>query len=453
MHPLLMALAFLATAHALRSQEPTPEVQQLGDLYQRVTRHHPRIAAAQALARATEARAATSRRPPDPQLQLGVMNRSIPSFAPMRPLGMTQLQLMQMVPSRGKLSLAGRVADAQSAAASVRTEDVAWELRTQVAMAYYDVWATDARLGVAGETMRLLHDIARTAEAMYGAGEGRQADVLRARVEIARMAEDTLRMRAMREAMVARLNALLDRDGEPPIRRLARPRYPDALPRRAWLDSIAVRQRPMVRAGEEEVRAAEAEEALARRELVPDLQVGVQYGQQRGVSADGMPGGTERMASLMVGASIPVFARSRQLRLREEAAAMRLMAQSELAAMRAETRGRIGEVHAALARARRLSVLYRDEILPQAEATAASSLAAYRAGGVDLMTLLENRMGVNRYRQEVASLEAEEGKAWAELEMLAGRELLDANQLATDGRAPSTEVRGRLALPAPRGDR
>jgi outer membrane protein, heavy metal efflux system len=425
----------------------------LGDLYQLVSRHHPRVVAAQALARATDSRVATARRPPDPQLQLGIMNRSLPSLAPMRPLGMAQLQLMQMVPWRGKLSLAGRAADAQSAVASVRTEEVAWELRTQLAMPFYDLWATHARLEVARETLRLLHDIARTAEAMYRVGEGRQADVLRARVEIARMTEDTLRMHAMRETMVVRLNALLDRDSNTPILRVALPRYPDSLPPRAWLDSMAMRHRPMVRAGEEQVRAAQAEEALARRELVPDVQVGVQYGRQRGASLDGMPGATEHMASLMVGASIPVFARSRQLRLREEAAAMRLMAQSELAAMRAETRGRIGELHAALQRARRLSTLYLDEILPQAEATVASSLAAYRVGGVDFMTLLENRMSVNRYRQEVAALAAEEGKAWAELEMLAGRELLDANQLATDARDPSTRIQGRHDVPTSRGER
>ena len=33
-------------------------------------------------------------------------------------------------------------------------------------------------------------------------------------------------------------------------------------------------------------------------------------------------------------------------------------------------------------------------------------------------------MSVNTYRQELSTLEADEGKAWAELEMLTGRELL-----------------------------
>ena len=57
---------------------------------------------------------------------------------------------------------------------------------------------------------------------------------------------------------------------------------------------------------------------------------------------------TERMGSLMLGVSIPIFARDRQLQMRDEANAMKAMAEADVAAMRAETRGRIGEAYAAL---------------------------------------------------------------------------------------------------------
>ena len=40
------------------------------------------------------------------------------------------------------------------------------------------------------------------------------------------------------------------------------------------------------------------------------------------------------------------------------------------------------------------------------------------------MTVVENRMGINRYRQERIALDAAEGRAWAELEMLTGQVLL-----------------------------
>jgi len=106
---------------------------------------------------------------------------------------------------------------------------------------------------------------------MYRVGEGRQTDVLRAQVEIARMVEDTVRMQAMREAMTARLNALLDRDVDDALHVPLLPDFPDSIPPRRWLDSLADRERPMIRAGQDELRAAEASERLAHRELLPDL--------------------------------------------------------------------------------------------------------------------------------------------------------------------------------------
>lgn len=427
-----------ARAQVPAGQPPTPTSPvSLGDMYQQVQRANPRVAAARALAHAAQARVSGATRPPDPQLQLGFMNYSLPGLAPMSTVGMTQLQLMQMLPLGGKLTLAGRAADATAAASSARAEDVSWDLRSQTAMAFYDLYSADRQLEVLRETLRLLRDIEKTAESMYRVGEGRQADVLRAQVEIARMAEDTLRMQAMRLAMVAKLDALLDRDADAGIGTPALPRFPDSLPSEAWLDSVAATGRPMIRAGLDEVRAADASERLARKEIWPDLQIGAQYAQRGGDM-----GGTERMGSLMLGASIPVFAKDRQLRMRDEAGAMKQMAVADLAAMRADTRGKIGEAYANLVRARNLARLYRTTVLPQAEATVSSALAAYRVGSVDFMTLLDDRMTANRYEQELYALDADQGKAWADLEMLTGRELFEPNQTPQLSAAPA----------APRGE-
>jgi len=240
------------------------------------------------------------------------------------------------------------------------------------------------------------------------------------------MVEDTLRMQAMREATMVAIGAMLDTAGVAVIASPALPVFPDEVPTRAWLDSIAADGRPMIRAGLQDVRAADQAEQLAGRSIIPDLTVGVQYAQQAGAM-----GATEHMGSLMFGVSVPVFARSRQLRMRDEAGAMREMAQSELASMRAETRGRIGAAYVALTRARRLSQLYLTTVIPQAEAASASALAAYRVGGVDLMTVLDDRMTVNQYRQQLHVLDAEQGKAWAELEMLVGRALINSSSIAT----------------------
>lgn len=393
----------------------------LSDVY-RLAGSAPRVTAAAAIARAAEARVSSAKLPPDPELQLGFMNRELPSLAPMNPLGMTQIQLMQMLPLGGKLGLASRIARNNAEVAHARAADVRWDSRARAVMEFYDLYAIQSQLTIARETKRLVQDIAKVSQSMYSVGDAKQSDVLRAQVEIARMTEDITRMEGMQASTMSKLIATLDLPLNGAPQAALAPSLPDSLPSLEMLVGEAEQKRPMVIAGEKDLAAAGAQERLARKEIWPDLQIGLQYAWRAGEM------GTERMGSLMIGASIPVYARSRQLRMRDEALAMREMSVANLAVMRAETRGRMAELYADFMRARNLRALYRTTVLPQAEATVTASFAAYRVGDVNLMTLLDNQMTVNRYRQELITLDADQGKAVAEMEMLLGRALFDPDR-------------------------
>jgi outer membrane protein TolC len=377
------------------------------------------------MTRAADARISAASRPPDPMLQLAIMNRSLPGLEPMPITGMTQLQLTQMLPVAGQLGIAKRSAAALADASSARAVEVRWEARARSAAFFYDLYATTQTLRIAHETRDLLRELGRAAEAMYAVGKGRQADVLRAQVEVARMTEDIVRMQSMRAVLIARLDAQVDAplvDSATPI---ARPLFPGELPPLDSLVARATADRGMMRAARSEVQAARASQDLAQRSIWPDVELGVQFAWQ----GNGM-GGTDYMGGLMVGASLPVFARSRQLRMRDEAGAMRQAADADLREVAAETRSRVTELYADIGRARRLDALYRATILPQAEAALGAALAAYRAGSVDFMTLVEAQMTLNRYRQELFTLEAQQGMALADLEMLIGQQLVDPATIA-----------------------
>jgi outer membrane protein TolC len=412
------ALVFLALVGVQSpSAQVRPDSLTLQSVYAQLDAGTPRVAAALAAARAAEARIAPARRPPDPELQFGLMNRRLPGLGLDDVLGMNQIQLMQMIPIAGKLGLAAQVERARSAAAGARADDVRWEERSRAAMAFYELYETDQSIAVAGETQRLLRDLVKTTATMYAVGEARQPDVLRAQVELARMTEEIVRMEAMRAGAAARLNAVLDRPADAAVASPVLPPFPSELPSRDSLERLALAHRPMLRAGGEDVNAADAAQRLAGREIWPDLTLGVQYGWRP------MEEGTDHMLSLMLGFRLPIWAGSRQLAMRRETRAMRDMASAELAAMTATTRGRVGELEAEVHRDRTLLQLYRTTVLPQAGVMVGSALSAYRVGGVDFMTLLDARMSENRYRQELARLEGELGRAIAELEMLVGTDL------------------------------
>jgi outer membrane protein, heavy metal efflux system len=414
----LAMLCIASSSFATLAQAQARSEIGLDDVY-RIASTSPRVTAASALADAAQTRISSAKRLPDPELQLGFMNRSLPSLAPMDPLGMTQIQLTQMLPVPGKLGLAGRIAADNASAAKARAVDVRWDIRGKAAMAFYDLYTAGAQLGIARETKRIVQDIAKISQTMYSVGDGRQADVLRAQVEVARMTEDITRMESMRASIAAQLAAILNVRTDTALAVSRLPALPDTLPSLDALIAEANRSRPMITAGEQDLRAAELGEKLAHKEIWPDLEVGVQYGWRSGDM------GAERMGSLMLGATIPIYARSRQLKMRDEANAMRVIAAAELEAMRSETRGRITELYVDFTRARNLRRLYATTVLPQAEGAVTASFAAYRVGDVNFMTVLDNQMVVNRYRQEAISLEAAQGKAIAEIEMLLGRSLFD----------------------------
>jgi outer membrane protein TolC len=140
------------------------------------------------------------------------------------------------------------------------------------------------------------------------------------------------------------------------------------------------------------------------------------------------------MGSAMLGFSLPIHAGSRQYAARDEAAAMERLAEAELGSLRADVDARVGELLAELDRARSLSKLYRDEVIPEARANVESAFSSYRVGSVDFMTLVDAQMTVNRYEGELFQLMGEYGKAVAALESTVGRPLPRIGTMLAEGR-------------------
>lgn len=352
---------------------------------------------------------------PDPQVQVGLMNRMASAFgATDDPMTMNQIQLMQMLPWPGKLGGARAAARHNAAAATADADEQTRMLVARVRMAYYDLAYVDRALDVMRGTRGLLRQFLDVSTTMYAVGSAVQQDVLRAQVEVARMTGDITRMEQERLAGAARLNALLGRAATTQIGLLELPEPAGELPEVDSLVARAQQGRPAVRAGVERVASADASLSAARRELYPDFQLGVQY-QQRPQFPN--------MLSIMIGINVPIFAGSKQLAMRRQMAAMREMSQAELLNVRSETAARIIESRARAVQDRTLVHLYRTSIVPQAGAAVQSSLSGYRVARVTFMQLIDNQMTVNRYEIEAYRLLADYHQAVGELEALVGQPL------------------------------
>jgi cobalt-zinc-cadmium efflux system outer membrane protein len=428
------AIATLAMAWAIptlaSAQTLSPDsVLRLEDVLALAQSRNPRLQALQAAAKAAAYRQPEASTLPDPMFQIGVMNFGLPSFNADMPTSMApSVQLMQTVPFPGKLSLKGDIASYARDMADARADEAWWNVREMASSMFYDLYTLDRRLEVMGETLSLLKDFQQVAKAMYVSGRGNQADVLRADVEVARMDGDIRQMKAMREGMAARLNALVDRQAETPLPSPVLGNLPDAVPGRDTLLAWAEESRPALAESRDGVAQARKRSELAGKQIWPDLTFGVTYGQRnRGA-------GTERMGSAMVGFSLPIHAGSRQYAARDEAAAMERLAEAELGGARADVDARVGELLAELDRARTLADLYRNEVIPEARSTVESAFSSYRVGKVDFTTLVDAQMTVNRYQGDLYELLGDYGKAVASLESAVGRPMPHTDKTVAEER-------------------
>ncbi len=375
---------------------------------------NPALHAARLSADAAQERIRPAGTLPDPGLSFALMNRPLGDFGTSEPMTMNQVQLTQMVPWPGKLGFAKEREQHLAEAERLDAVEAEVALVARLKSVYYQLAYMDRALVIMNDTRELLRDFLRISSTMYAVGAGRQQDVLQAQVAVASMSEDITVMEQERLAMSARLNALLGRGATDPVGGLELPGPEREVPGVDSLMAMAAVSRPALAAAQARVMAADAGYRRARRDLYPDIMVGVAYGERPQF---------DDMTTFMVGVSIPLFAGSRQLPLRREMEAMRASQEAMALDLYNETFAQLAEQRADADRSRRLSQLYATSIVPQARASVESALSAYRVGDVDYMTLVESEMTVNRYAIESIRLVAKFHQAIAGMEALMGVEL------------------------------
>jgi len=372
---------------------------------------NPMLAAARLRADAASERISQAGALPDPQLTLGLVNRPLDGFGTGEPMTMNMIGLSQTFPWPGKLGYSQDRARYLASAETRSAAEAEATLASRVKTIYYELAAMDRAIAIMERTRELLRDFFRVSQTKYAVGESVQQDVLRAQVAVAQMTEDITSLSQRRVAMAARLNALLGRDAGTPIGELDLPAIGGEVASVDSLLAIASQQRPALQAAYDRARAAAAGYQQARRELYPDFMISLSYGQRPQYND---------MGTVMIGVSLPIWAGSKQLPLRQEMQDMKAVETAMAKDLYNETVAELTEARAEAERTRVLGALYATAILPQSKAAVESALSAYRVGRVDYMTLVENEMTVNRYEIALVQLAAEYHQAVARIDALLG---------------------------------
>ena len=442
-----IALASAMATATTNAQKASTDVPQLDALIARADSLNPSIHAARERVIAARSRIGPESTWPDPMLMTGIQNLPLSRDAagmgdtrPGDPMTMRMLGISQTVPYPGKLELRRQSAEYDARAAGAELDATRLEVERTVRSQYFELYYLDNAIEIVDRNRGVLSDIVQVTEAHYAAGTGGQQDVLKARVDAARLGETASELLELRRATVADLNAALDRASDATVINASIPaRIADAavardvsqirftsqtlgarvadwpLPSLAELQDQAVKQSPALRATDARLQAQASRLSLARKSSLPDVDLAVQYG-QRPYRPD--------MISAQVSIPIPLHRGSRQSQEVAEASA-------DLAAMEADKRAQTNSVRAQVARIvsdlereRTQLALYSKAILPQGSAAATSSLASYQAGKTELLSVLDNQNTLFTYQTAYYRALADFAKSLAELEQVVGGEVL-----------------------------
>jgi cobalt-zinc-cadmium efflux system outer membrane protein len=373
-------------------------------------------------------------------LMAGVQNLPVtdPGFSDF--MTMKMIGVGQTLPFPGKLSLRTRAAEYEVAAATARLNEAGLTVAREVRSAYYDLVFADRAFDIVRRNQEMLAALVPVSEAHYSSGTGNQTDVLRLRVEAARLADDATLLTEERRATLARLNAALTQPSDAAVtvptlpERIARLAVRDSATRIRFVSSalgsrvadspipsvdslqaIAIRQNPSLRAHEATIAAQATRAELAGKEHLPDFDVSVQYGQRDGFSD---------MVTATVSIPLPLQkGRKQDAELAEARSELAALA-AEHHTMRNELAAKVAELHSALERGRSQLALYVKAILPQARATLSSASAGYQVGRVDFISLLEAQATLFEYETQYHRALTDFAKTLALLEEQVGAEVV-----------------------------
>ena len=370
------------------------------------------------------------------------------------------LGLSQMFPWFGKLRLRGDVASEAARAARQRYQARKLRLFYEVKDAYYECYYLGRAIDVVDENRQLVEYLESVARARYKTAAAGHPDVIRAQVELGKLEDQLASLRDLRVPVIARLNAVLNRQTDAPI----------PLPRSIPAGHPAVDgdqvlayladHSPELKALDHEIERAKHRIDLAKKDFYPDFTLGVAFtevGSAARSKAQGfgnpaalrsasriaggmgdlidayaigkslLPGGRpgdsgQDVWSVSLAMNVPIW-RGKYAAAEREARARYLAAVGERRQRENTLTSRVQRTLFEHRDAERKIALYRDVLIPKAKESIRSTETAFRAGAASFLDLVDGERSLLEFELSYERALANRAQRLAEVEMLVGRAL------------------------------
>jgi outer membrane protein, heavy metal efflux system len=361
---------------------------------------------------------------PDPVLSLNAMNLPVDTFN-LGQEAMTQMQIgiSQAMPFPGKLALQEGASEYVALAAGNSVDEMRLLLVRNVKSTWWQLFYLDRALDVVDSNQDLLRQFIQVARTKYEVGDGLQQDVLLAQLELSKLIDQKIRLRAIRRNQAIQLNVLMDTPANDPI--ALQGKVTVDMPDLINEDALYVRAmglRPLLKEKENYINAAKSRLELARKQYYPDFKLGLAYGDRRGNNP--LPRGGDRsdFLSVMFSFNLPIYQKRKLDRAVGQRSIEVRKSRESLRDNWAVVRSEISSASTDYLEAKELYGLFEGGIIPQARQTVASMLAGYQVSEVDFLNLVGSQVTLLNYEVQYWKALTDANQALARLVAAVGEE-------------------------------
>jgi len=355
-----------------------------------------------------------------------------------KPWDLNQAQLMvslqQTIPGKEKRDLRGKIAGDDVGVASDDLETLRQEVAASVREACAALLRNADEMKLHNEQAAVLNQALSAVLAEYTTGKVPQADVLRAQMALTRLSEHLIELEEQRDGARAQLNALMGHSPDEAVELAGSYRSPVTLPPIEELERLAIEHRPELAALRKQIVKSGDEGQLARLAMKPDITVAAGYM----LMPTGSASRNAYMAELTM--NLPSLNRARHDGETKQADAATDVAQAELDARTSSVFLEIRQAEIAVQSAQRRVKLYRDTLLPQAEAAFKASTAAYQNNRGEFTNLIDSQNLLLDIRGKTYKALSEEDAGSAQLERAIGAALPDVHPAQSNTDIPNFNI-------------
>jgi outer membrane protein TolC len=371
---------------------------------------------------------------PDPRLSMGFFANEVETRVGAQ---QARIGLTQQLPWTGRRRAAQDAASAEARAAWIRYIAIERSITRRVITTLYTLNELDGSVEITRESLSLLASFEESIRARYRVGTSSHPDLIRVQVELGILNDQLISLETSRAALVAQLNALLDRSYDAPVAPISNLPIPTLDATLEELIARASDTNPELIVLSERIRAEQSRTEIARYASKPELGIGVEtILTNDAINPNTSESGDDALI-FSFNLNLPIWRDKYDAQVRESIA-NRLAIVHEHDALRNDLSARIARAHFDYTDAQRRVALFEHTLIPKATESIQSTLASFRTGTGALTDLLDAQRTLLEFERSTLRAQSAQGIALAQIHELMG--ITDASTNQNDSETTITET-------------